>query len=166
MNEKEKIKAELNEIAPCLPLEAPPTPFSVPDGYFDQLTTTLTKETSKTSLGKVFRFSPHRWKQLAAAAVLTGMLLGSLFVYRQNSTPDINENPEGWVKKEINSVSDEKLNSFVNLTTTFDSLSENSTDIALHQQEIASLTKDISDEEIQSLLNEISQSGSNESANE
>lgn len=163
MNEKEKIREELKQVAPHLPMEAPSTSYSVPEGYFEKLTETLTQKAKESTRAEVIPFSRHTWKQLAAAALLTGVLLSSLYVYLQNNTLDINANPEGWVKKEINSVSDEKLNSFMNLAYQTDSLTEANTSIALHQQEIASLTKDISDEEIQTLLSEISQ---NESVNE
>ena len=163
MNEKEKIREELKQVAPHLPLKAPSTPFSVPEGYFEKLTEALTQKAKRSTETKVILFSGRTWKRLAVAALLTGVLFSSLYVYRQNKTLDINANPEGWVKKEINSVSDEKLNSFINLTYPIDSLTEASASIALHRQEIASLTKDISDEEIQTLLSEISQ---NESVNE
>lgn len=166
MNEKDKIREELKEVAPQLPWEAPATPFSVPEGYFEKLTETLTQKTNRATGAKVILFSSRPWKQLAAAALLTGVLLSSLYVFLQNNTSDINANPEGWVKKEINSVSDEKLNSFINLTDQTDSLTEASNSIATHQQEIASLTKDISDEEIQALLSEISQHTIIETANE
>lgn len=166
MSEKEKIREELKQVAPHLPLEAPATPFTVPEGYFEKLTETLTQKTKRSTGAKVILFSSYPWKQLAAAALLTGVLLSSLYVYRQNITLDINANPEDWVKKEINSVSDEKLNSFINLTDHTDSLTEASNGIAIHRQEIASLTKDISDEEIQALLSEISQHTVIETANE
>ena len=165
MKEKEKIREELREIAPGLPKEALPTPFSVPAGYFEQFPAAVIAEVQKSNAKRVISFTRRPWKQLAAAAILTGVLLSSLYLYLQN-TPDINANPEGWVKKEINSVSDEKLNSFVNLTSNSDSLDENSTDLASHQQEIASLTNDISDEEIHALLSEINQTTDNDSSNE
>ena len=166
MNEKEKIREELKQVAPHLPLKAPSTPFSVPEGYFEKLTEALTQKAKRSTETKVILFSGLTWKRLAAAALLTGVLLSSLYVYRQNNNLDINANPEGWVKKEINSVSDEKLNSFISLANQMDSLTEASTSIALHRQEIASLTKDISDEEIQTLLSEISQQTTTETANE
>jgi hypothetical protein len=166
MNEKENIQKELKEIAPHLPLLAPPTPFSVPDGYFEQLTTTLTEKATKDSSTKVFVLGSQPWKKLAAAAIITGVMAGSAFVYRESTSPDINENPEGWVKKEINSVSDDKLNSFVSLTASLDSLTDNGAELALQQQEISTLTKDISDLEIQNLLAEISQQDFNEISNE
>jgi hypothetical protein len=163
MNEKEKIREELKEVAPHLPREAPATPFSVPEGYFENLTERITEKAKKSSQTKIILFSSRTWKQVAAAAIVTGIILSSLFIYRQSTTPDINANPEGWVKKQIKSVSDEKLNSFMDLTNQTDSLSETNASVVNHQQEIASLTKDISDEEIQSLLSEISQ---NETMNE
>lgn len=166
MSEKEKINQESKGIAPHLPAQAPPTPFTVPDGYFEQLTATLTDKAINNPPTKVFVLWSQPLKKFAAAAVLTGILLSSIFIYQQTGNPDINKNPEGWVKKEVNSISDEKLNSFVNLSTSFESVNDNSAEIALHQQEISSLTKDISDEEIQTLLIEISQPNFNEESNE
>jgi hypothetical protein len=166
MNEKENIREELKDIAPLLAQETCTTPFSVPHGYFEQLTERLTEKATKDSTDKVFIFRVQRWKKLAAAAVLAGIIVSSLYMYRQSTSPDINKNPEGWVKKEINAVSDEKLNSFVTLTNSFDSLRENSAETALHQQEVSSLTKDISDDEIQALLSEISQPDLPEAINE
>jgi hypothetical protein len=165
MNEKENIQKELKELAPHLPQQAPPPPFSVPNGYFEQLTETLTAKALQDSSGNIFRLWRQPWKQLVAAAIFTGIIFSSVYLYRQNISPDINKNPEVWVKKEINTVSDDKLNSFVTLASSLDSLSENSAVTALHQQEISSLTKDISDEEIQALLNEISQPGFTEENN-
>lgn len=166
MSEKEKIREELKEIAPQLPLDAPATPYSVPDGYFKQFSEKIIEATQKSPDKKVFFMPGGPWKQFAAAAILAGVLLSAFYLYVQTTNPDINANPKGWVKKEINSVSDEKLNSFVNLTSNSDSLDENSTDLASHQQEIASLTNDISDEEIHALLSEINQTTGNESSNE
>jgi hypothetical protein len=166
MSEKEKIIQELKEIAPHLPEQAPSTPFAVPNRYFEQLTDTLTEKAFNNSSTKVFVIWGKSLKKLAAAAIIIGIMVGGVYVYRQSTSPNINENPEGWVKKEINSVSDDKLNSFVSLTASLESLTDNGAELALQQQEISSLIKDISDLEIQNLLAEISQQDFNEISNE
>jgi hypothetical protein len=56
------------------------TPYTVPRGYFDQLTPAVEK-TEVKSTAKVISFSSQRWFRVAAAAVITGLIVLAGFLY-------------------------------------------------------------------------------------
>jgi hypothetical protein len=123
------------------------TPYSIPDGYFDQLTNSPA-EISKPA-AKVVSLVSRKWFRVAAAAVVTGVVLmaGLIFINRDKVTAD--KDSYAWVKKNIKKVSTEKLEEFVQLADVEKSVASVDSKI---KQEVKELVKDIPATEIQSLL--------------
>lgn len=121
-------------------------PFEVPTGYFDQAQDTIATRQHKTP---VISFHKRPFLKYAVAAAVLLMLFGVGRWYQQTKTPDIETDPESWVRKEIEKESPDKIESYVEATLI--ESSELSTD---DKKEIALLTNDISQEEILYLLNE------------
>ena len=121
-------------------------PYEIPTGYFDQTQNTILTRQQKTP---VISLNKRAFFKYAAAAAVLLMLFGVGRWYQQTKTPDIETDPESWVRKEIEKESSDKIESYVEATLI--ESSEVSTD---DKKEIALLTNDISQEEILYLLSE------------
>ena len=165
MNERSKIIDELKESAPGLPFPGPATPYKSPEGYFERLPEQLMNRVANPSAKKIVTLSFKSWTTLAAAAAITGVIIGSVILIGGYNN-DISDDPQGWVKKEVHSISDDKLNHFLEVTNAIDTLSETTEEIAMNKKDIASLTADISSEEIMSLLQDFEHSNNNNSQSE
>lgn len=156
MNKKEQIADEIKATAPGLPFPAGKTPYAIPEGYFNALPEQLLSNAKVGSTPARIIFLKHRFGSgIAAAAALTGILFFSTWYITNRNTTDISKDPQGWVSKEIRKVSDEKLNSFIEMTTTTAAKNMAAEELAWNSKELASLTGDITSEEIKSLLNDV-----------
>src|SRR5574338_1392709 len=90
-------------------------PYSVPDGYFEQITTDIPSRLNTVTEAKVISFTHRRWFRYAAAAVVIGFItLGDLlFEHRPGIDPD--KNPDEWIAKNVKKVSADKLDDFIRL---------------------------------------------------
>ncbi|SJZ80647.1 hypothetical protein [Sediminibacterium ginsengisoli] len=78
-------KDELAEIAPILAGMVRKMPFSVPYGYFDQLT--VQKQDAAKPKAKIFTLrNTRRWMHYAAAAVVSGILVTGAFLFTDDDT--------------------------------------------------------------------------------
>lgn len=160
MNESEKIREELSELTPGLPYPAPAAPFEVPAGYFSTLPEKLTKTiqadmASSHKSARILSLNYFFLAKVAAAAITVGMIVFSAFHFINSNTTDISKDPQLWVSKEVRKVSNERLKSFLELTHNTVSHDEDSEGLALNTKEMASLVEDIPNEEIKSLLNDL-----------
>lgn len=141
-------KEELETLSPLLSGMKKTLPYSVPQGYFEN----LVEEKNKPA-AKVISITHRRWFKYAAAAVVTGFIVLAGFIYSNSrNAVDPVEQPYAWVKKNIKKVDKADIDAFVKLA---DEELTNQTVVAtspLKPGEIKELMKDISDKEIQDFL--------------
>ena len=139
---------ELVTLSPLLSGLKKEMPYSVPQGYFENLADVKTK-VSKTET-KVISLGTQKWFRYAAAAVVVGVIatLSFMLINRDKVTAD--EDSYAWVKKNIKKVSTEKIDEFIQLTDEDKSVA--SIDIKI--EDVKELVKDVPENEIQSLLHD------------
>lgn len=144
-------KEELNSISPVLSSMNKKIPFQVPDGYFEN----LNPETRETKKSKVVSFKRRRLMRMAAAAIITSVIvLGGLMTFNQKKIDPV-ENPDGWIAKNVNKkISEEKLDEFITLTEIGNITGLTDEVNPVETDEIRELIKDIPDNEIDELLND------------
>lgn len=138
---------ELSSLSPLLSGLKKEIPYSVPEGYFENLSSSPYSVTIKPQ-AKVISITSRRWFRLAAAAVVTGVIVMAGFIIK-NSKVDPAENSYAWVKKNTKKVSTEKIEEFVTLATESVAVTT-----GIKAQDVKDLIKDVPENEIQSLLND------------
>lgn len=145
-------KEELESISPLLSGLKKQIPYSVPNGYFDNL---HQEAKVNKSAAKIVSIGSRKWFRYAAAAVVTGIIAVSSFIYFNRNSVDPNKNPDGWVAKNMKKVSADKIDEFIKLaddeTSLKESVASSNTD---RLDEVKELVKDIPEKEIQDFLNE------------
>jgi hypothetical protein len=143
-------KEELESISPFLNGLKKETPYNVPQGYFENLSAAINKPKAK-----VISITHRRWFRYAAAAVIVGIIITSVFLVQgKKSSIDPNKNPAGWVAKNVKATPDQ-LDEFINLAD--EEATKNSVANKFEKpEEIKELIKDVSDKEIQDFLKETS----------
>lgn len=146
--EYQSAKEELETLSPLLSGLSKKMPYTVPQGYFEEIGKKETKPAAK-----VVSISHRSWFKYAAAAVVTGfiVLTGFLFFNSPKSVDPV-EQPYAWVKKNIKKVDKADIDEFVKLA---DEELFNQSSIAtgpVKSVEIIELMKDVSDKEIQEFL--------------
>ncbi|HYC41006.1 MAG TPA: hypothetical protein VEB63_11030 [Chitinophagaceae bacterium] len=134
---------ELEAISPILAGAKKEVPFSVPEGYFEKLRPQIAP--------KVVPISSRRWFRMAAAAVITGVIVLAGFAYL-GTRPDPVEEPYAWVKKNLKKVDKADLEEFVTLA---EEETAPSVSLPVKVEEIKDLMKDVTDQEIQEFLSQI-----------
>lgn len=126
-------------------------PYSVPQGYFENLAEKIVTEENKPA-AKVVSFTGRKWFRYAAAAVTIGVVLaiGLVFITKEKVTPETNS--YAWIKKNVKKVSTENLEQFIEMADTDESVV--SADIKT--EEIKELVKDVPQQEIENLLEDAS----------
>lgn len=144
---------ELSSLSPLLSGLKKETPYSVPEGYFENLSSSPYSVTIKPQ-AKVISITSRRWFRLAAAAVVTGVIVMAGFIIK-NGKVDPAENSYAWVKKNTKKVSTEKIDEFVTLAEE-ENLATESVVVTtgIKAQDVKDLIKDVPENEIQSLLND------------
>jgi hypothetical protein len=79
-NDYQTAKEELESLSPLLSGIKKEVPYSVPAGYFENLTKDIIAE-ENTSPAKIITLSSRKWFRYAAAAVVTGFIVLSGFLY-------------------------------------------------------------------------------------
>jgi hypothetical protein len=92
-------------------------PHTVPAGYFDGLADAVLEKVTKPA-AKVVSFNRARFMRIAAAAVVTGIIAisGFLFFGKGEQTIDPNQKSGEWVAKSLQNVSNQALDEFIMTT--------------------------------------------------
>lgn len=144
---------ELSSLSPLLSELKKETPYSVPEGYFENLSSSPYSATIKPQ-AKVISITSRRWFRMAAAAVVTGVIVTAGFIIKKGKV-DPAENSYAWVKKNTKKVSTEKIEEFVTLAEEENLNAEPVVATAEPKaQDVKELIKDVPENEIQSLLND------------
>lgn len=144
-------KEELEALSPLLSGLKKTTPYSIPAGYFETVAKPVIAE---RPAAKVVSMASRKWFRLAAAAVVTGVIIlaGVMVVTKDKATPATDSYT--WLKKNTKKVSSEKIDEFIQLTDEEKLVKESVASADNKSQEVKELLKDISEEEIQVFLNE------------
>src|SRR5690606_27348483 len=65
--------------------------FKVPDGYFDNLSTQIVTKISAKETAKVVSIGAHKWWKYAAAAIIAGLMMISVFYIFNSGGNQISE---------------------------------------------------------------------------
>jgi hypothetical protein len=151
---------EIEALSPLLSSLKDKNPYSVPAGYFENLETGIKKQETR-----VVSISSRRWYRLAAAAVVTGIIIIGGMFFLNGSKVDPNKKPGEWIAKNVvKKVSHEKIDELVTLADEEDGFKTNGETDAAKQAEIKELMKDVSEKEIQEFLNDAVVLESNDAA--
>lgn len=146
----ENAVTELETLSPLLAGLKKENPYSLPDGFFEREDKPAVDIPAQQP-ARLVRFSSTRWFRLAAAAVVTGLVLtAALVVFRGNNTIDPNQKSYAWVEKNLKKVNTEDIDNLVELA----GLDQSSASTVAVSPEIKSLMQDVSDREIQEFLND------------
>ncbi len=138
---------ELESLSPLLQGLKKENPYTVPKGYFENLSVPVVEET-KT---KVVSMGNRKWLRYAVAAMMIGLiaLVGIRIIIQGKIDP--NKNSHAWVEKNVKKVSSDKLDEFIKLTE-----NEKSIEVALVASDkiddIKEFLKDVPENEIRDLL--------------
>ena len=146
----ETAEKELENLSPLLSQLKKKTTYTVPGGYFENLQPAFINEGSGEK-AKVVSITRQKWFRYAAAAVMIGVVATiGFFALNKKENIDPQNKSFAWVKKNLNKVSTDEINEFVELANA------ETTDIAKldGKDEINSLLKEVSDKEIQEFLND------------
>ena len=144
------VAEETESISPLLAGLKKDMPFAVPQGYFENLTGSIATKENKQE-AKVISLTNRKWFRYAAAAVVVSVIatIGFVLIKKEKVTP--NEDSYAWVKKNIKKVSTENLEEFIQLADAEKSVAS----AEVKTQEVKELIKDVPEDEIQSLLNDV-----------
>lgn len=154
-NQREETpQQELQSLSPLLANLKKQNPYSIPENYFESLSSSIIKDTAPAP-AKVVSMTSRKWFRYAAAAVVTGVLIlsGFLFLGKNDINPDVKS--YAWVKKNMKDVSTEALDSFITITEKETQIIASNTTTVTAGNEVKELVKNISDEELQSFLNDV-----------
>jgi hypothetical protein len=127
-------------------------PFEVPAGYFETLPEIVLGRVA-TPKARVVSMS-RRWMRYAAAAVITGVIAISGWVYFNNKPASVSvDNPE-WVATKLKDVETKELEQFIEQTDVTIAQNKPKTKTT-NTTEAESLLKDVSNEELSSFLDEV-----------
>jgi hypothetical protein len=137
---------ELEGLSPLLSGLKKQVPYSIPENYFETLAVNGKNETGKA---KVISLGALKWLRYAAAAVIIGIVtMGGFLLFNKNEV-DPADKSYAWVKKNLNKVSTDELNKFIDMT------SEDAPVLASNNSvEVKELVKNIPDKEIQDFLDD------------
>jgi hypothetical protein len=126
-------------------------PYEVPSGYFDNLSQQVL---TRVQPAKVIPMVRRRWMKLAVAAVLTGMIaLGGYFYAIRGGDQTVDGNPA--VAGQLKGVSNQELDEFINLTDITIGSNQTASNQAPVKTDVKRMLKDVSDNELESFLNQV-----------
>lgn len=147
---EETAQEELESLSPLLNGLKKKSTYTVPEGYFENLQPAIDKENVVEKV-KVVSIARQKWFRYAAAALVIGFVATiGFFALNKNEKLDPENKSFAWVKKNLKKVSTDEINKFVELAN------EETTDVAKNdgKDEINNLLNDVSDKEIQEFLND------------
>jgi hypothetical protein len=139
-------REELESISPLLSSLKKQVPYSVPVDYFKNLD--LDKEKKQDTGAKVVLISSRKWIRYAAAAVVVGLITIAGLLYFKKDKLDPSDTSYAWVKKNMNKVSTDDLDKFIDLAEEEAPVIANNS-IA---NEVKELMKNVPDQAIQDFL--------------
>jgi len=162
----ERIRIETDELPALLQLlkeqsltQPSGWPFQAPTGYLEDSPIAAPWQAPSPSLQSqsstlrpvtpVIPIYKRRYFKYAMAAAVLTALFGLARWYRTANTIDIHKDPNTWVRKEVEKVPTEKIEQYLSSNTIV--ITPATPDA---KKEVESLTKDITEEEIQQLLEE------------
>lgn len=130
-------------------------PYSVPQGYFESLPGQVLSRVNQPR-GRVVSMKT-RWMRVAAAAMVGGIIAISGYFYfagkqQANPAPDVN-NPQ-WVAQKLKNVENQELEEFIKSTDVSAKTPESSRKPSAND-EVKTLLKDVSVQEMESFLNQL-----------
>lgn len=135
-------------------------PYAVPAGYFENLPAQILGKVSKPKT-KIISLGSHRFRNLAAAAMVAGLMAVSGIVYfssQSGKSIDPAKHPNDWVAAKLKNVSNQELEEFIN---TADAVAGKK-DIAKNMtsaREVRQMLSDVPDKELDAFLNAVSADG-------
>lgn len=146
---------ELEALSPLLGKLKKETPYSIPAGYFEK---EVAVPAAQHAGGRVISLTHRPWFRIAAAAVITGIILlaGWLILGYNNSPEKRMARMEKKLNKELTKMSDQELNDFVSYTDPEAGLGEMENVSASATDEVKNMLQDISDKELRDFLEETS----------
>lgn len=129
-------------------------PFEVPAGYFETLPEIMLGRVAKPQ-AKVVSMS-KRWMRYAAAAVITGIIAVSGFLYFNSKPTTVSVDSPEWVAKQLKDVETKELEQFIEQTD--ETIAQNKPKQKTNNNnpvDAESLLKDVSNEELRSFLEEV-----------
>jgi hypothetical protein len=128
-------------------------PYKVPVGYFANFPETVLEKLTQPK-ARVISIIRRKWMRMAAAAVVTGFLALTGYLYFGSKSDVSVNNPEEWVAKKIKNVSNQDLQEFIN--TTDDNVIHNATaQNKPARTEIKSMLQDVSDKDLNAFLTQV-----------
>src|SRR5258706_1478572 len=140
-------------------------PYSVPKGYFEQLSWPIeTKEIKPVA--KVVSFARQKWFRYAAAAIVIGIVsVGGFLLFNKNGSIDPKTQSTEWVVKNTKTISTDEINSFVQLAERDVAKVDSKAEVK-DKNDVRNLIKDIPDKDIQRFLDDTQESESNNNVDE
>lgn len=125
-------------------------PFEIPFSYFETLPQVILSKVTKPK-AKVISIS-KRWMRVAVAAMITGMIALSGYLYFNNNNSISVDNPQ-WVAKTLKNVETKELDEFIQMTDV--SVAKNIASPQANAAEVKALLQDVSNEELETFLEEL-----------
>jgi hypothetical protein len=132
-------------------------PYTVPEGYFEGVAeSVLAKVKVKKPVGKVVSFGMKPWMRIAAAAVVTGLIvLGGIAYFGNNSKSiDPNSQPDEWISQKLKNINSKELDEFIR-TVDISFSSKELAASANGEAEVRKMLKDVSNSELDAFLNQL-----------
>lgn len=163
-NDADSVNAELERISPLLARSNRKNPFSVPAGYFENLNIQASIITGEKQPARVISMGGRKkWLNYAAAAVITGLLAGAIYLYSSMSGDNMpaSDQPLARVEKtekDSIQVSPEALSNFLDQTDGLvesevfemdvDSIGQNLAILDINETDIRAALQDLPDDAI------------------
>ena len=146
---------ELESLSPLLSGLKKQVPYSVPDNYFEGLVN-IAKNKEERKEAKIISIGVRKWFRVAVAAVVTGIIAFSGFLFTRKDGIDPVNKSHAWVEKSLKQVSTDDLNQFIDMSD------EQLPVIAsvTPGKEAKELVNNLSDEQIRDFLDEVNVAGS------
>lgn len=129
-------------------------PYAVPAGYFDGLAATVLAKVTKPT-AKVVSFNRGRFMRIAAAAIVTGIIAisGFLFLGKGEQSIDPNQQSGEWVAKSLQNISNQELDEFLKASD----IGYNASNMAQNGNgtDVQNMLKGVSNSELDAFLEQV-----------
>lgn len=154
------VDEELAGLSPLLSGIKRESPYTIKETYFDNLNIQPAAEKEEAKVISIS--SPKNWMRYAAAAIVIGFIaISGVWYFNQQTSIDPIEDPHAWVKHKTKTISNDDLESFIELANIESSAIEPKTLNPVKSAEMNELMEDVPDSEIIQFLNETPGSESN-----
>lgn len=125
-------------------------PYEVPAKYFEDLSQQVL---NRVQPAKVILMVRRRWMRLAVAAALTGLVALGGYFYAIRNSQSVEGNPA--VAGQLNGVSNQELDEFIKITDITSTSEQTASNQAPVKTDVKRMLKDVSDNELESFLNQV-----------